>query len=301
MNNFTSFYGGLLCALVPVILPAQTIPPRDRDFLQTNGQYVIIDHNIMVETNSPLLTEEFIHFKWREHLLNQIARSKAPDAMDQFVAGSWVLARDYPNRISGYQNIMAAIGDFDYEGASAKAESLAHKFIASAAPENEKTWAKGFLTRLSARNKPVDIQFTAVDGRVVNLSEMRGKVVLVDFWGIKCGPCKAELPRVKEAWKKFHGQGLEIVGISCDTDQKELEMFVKDQNIPWPQYYDGRQQTDNKFTAAFGVDGIPHMFLVDKKGLLRFDNVRASDKYHAKNDTNSFEDKISALLAEPKT
>jgi peroxiredoxin len=271
----------------------------DKDFLQTNGQYVIIDHNIMVETNSPLLTEEFIQFKWREHLLNEIARSKAPDAMDQFVAGSWALAKDYPNHINGYQNIMATMENFDYEGASAKAESLAHEFISSAAPENEKTWARGFQNRLSARNKPVHIQFTAVDGRVVNLSEMRGKVVLVDFWGTKCGPCKAELPRVKEAWTKFHDRGLEIVGISCDTDQKELEKFVKDQNIPWPQYYDGHQQTDNKFAATFGVDGIPHMFLVDKKGLLRFDNVRASNKYHAKNDTVSFEDKISALLAEP--
>ena len=273
----------------------------DKDFLQTNGQYVIIDHNIMVETNSPLLTEEFIQFKWREHLLMQIELSKATNAMDQFVAGSWALAKDYPNHINGYQNIMGAMEDFDYEGAPAKAESLAREFISSAAPENEKTWARGFLNRLNGRNKPVEMQFTAVDGRAVDLADMRGKVVLVDFWGTKCGPCKAELPRVKEAWKKFHGQGLEIIGINCDTDQKELETYLKDQNIPWPQYYDGHQQTDNKFTAAFGVDGIPHMFLVDKKGLLRFDNVRASDKYHAKNDTVSFEDKISALLAEPNT
>jgi hypothetical protein len=50
--------------------------------------------------------------------------------------------------------------------------------------------------------------------------------------------------------------------------------------------------------VAFGVDGIPHMFLVDKKGLLRFDNVRARDDGHRKGDTTSFEDQISKLLAE---
>jgi hypothetical protein len=67
---------------------------------------------------------------------------------------------------------------------------------------------------------------------------------------------------------------------------------------PWPQNFDGKSQEDNKFTVEFGIDGIPHMFLVDKKGLLRFDNVRASDKYHPKGETISFEEMITKLLAE---
>jgi len=66
----------------------------------------------------------------------------------------------------------------------------------------------------------------------------------------------------------------------------------------WPQYFDSKQQDDNKFTVEFGVDGTPHMFLVDRQGVLRFDNVRASDKYHPKDDTTSFEEKIVRLLAE---
>ena len=127
---------------------------------------------------------------------------------------------------------------------------------------------------------------------------MRGKVILVDFWGTHCGPCVAELPRVKEAFERFHGQGFEVVGISCDTQRKELEEYVKQQGISWPQYFDGKQQSDNKFTVEFGIDGIPHMFLVDRKGFLRFDNVRARDGVHSYGDTTSFEEKISKLLAE---
>jgi hypothetical protein len=77
-----------------------------------------------------------------------------------------------------------------------------------------------------------------------------------------------------------------------------LTRFLEEKSYPWPQYFDGKQQDDNKFTTEFGIDGIPHMFLVDKKGLLRFDNVRAG-KFHPEGDMTSFEDKISMLLAEP--
>jgi peroxiredoxin len=107
-----------------------------------------------------------------------------------------------------------------------------------------------------------------------------------------------ELPRLKEAYEKFRGQGFEVIGVSCDTDKERLNKFLKERDISWPQYFDGKQQSDNKFTVEFGIDGIPHMFLVDKNGFLRFDNVRADDKYHPKDDTTSFEEKIAKLLAE---
>ena len=91
------------------------------------------------------------------------------------------------------------------------------------------------------------MQFMAVDGREVDLAELRGKVVLVDFWGTHCGPCVEELPRVKAAFEKFHAQGFEVIGISCDTDRKELEKYVKQHGISWPQYFDGKKQGDNEF------------------------------------------------------
>jgi peroxiredoxin len=102
---------------------------------------------------------------------------------------------------------------------------------------------------------------------------------------------------VKAAYDKFRGQGFEVIGISCDTDKEQLNKFLDEKGFPWPQYFDGKG-FGNKISQSFGIDGIPHMFLVDKKGLLRFDNVRASDKYHPKNDTTGFEEKISKLLAE---
>ena len=270
----------------------------DKNFVQTNGEFVKIG-GIMVKTNSPLNTDYFKQLMWREQQLLKIMDSDATNRIDRFVVGARQLIKDYPKEANGYQDLMGAMDAYQYDGARAKARALADELAAGSAPENFKLWAKGFLNRLDSSDKPIRMQFTAVDGREVDLSKMRGKVVLVDFWATTCGPCVAELPRVKAAYDRFHADGFDVIGISCDTDKTRLEGYVKQHGIVWPQDYDGKQQDDNKFAVEFGIDGIPHMFLVDKKGRLRFDNVRATDKYHAKGDTSSFEEKVSKLLAEP--
>ena len=269
----------------------------DKDFLKTNGDFVKIG-GILIKTNSPSNTDEFKQYMWRVHLLDQIMNSGTSNATDELVQGALRLIKDYPKEANGYQFIMAAAEDYEYEGRPEKARSSANELVEGPAPANYKAWAKGLLNRLDSSNQPVSMQFTAIDGREVDLAKMRGKVVLVDFWGTHCGPCVAELPRIKAAWDNFQARGFEVIGISCDTDRLELEKFITSNNIPWPQFFDGNQQEDNRFTVAFGVDGIPHMFLVDKRGLLRFDNVRARDDFHPKGDTTSLEEKIAKLLAE---
>ena len=290
---FTALASGRLLAQTAT----NAVVPMDKDFVKTNGEYVAIG-NIMVKTNSPLNTDEFKQFKWRQEQVMKIEMTGATNRTDLFVAAAWKLAKDYPERINGYQFLMAAMESYEYDGQPAKARALAKELMGSAAPEDIKHWTEGFLHRLDSANQPVAIKFTAVDGREVDLAQLRGRVVLVDFWATGCGPCRQELPRVKADYDLFHAQGFEVIGISCDTDKEQLNRFVKEKELPWPQYFDGQQQTKNKIAQAFGIDGIPHMFLVDKKGLLRFDNVRAREGVHSNGDATSFEEKISQLLAE---
>jgi thiol-disulfide isomerase/thioredoxin len=267
------------------------------DYVKTNGEYVTIGR-IMVKTNSPMNTEEFKQYHWRCDQVFKLMNSDATNATDLVAEGARALIKDYPDRPNGYQLIMSSIEDYEYLGQPDKARALADELVASSAPEKYKLWTKGFLNRVDSYDKPVVMQFTAVDGREVDLASMKGKVVLVDYWATTCVPCVAELPRVKAAYDKFHAQGFEVIGISCDTDKDALNKFLKEKGFSWPQYFDGKNQESNKFAQGFGIDGIPHMFLVDKKGLLSFDNVRASDSVHQKDDTTSFEEKISKLLAE---
>ncbi len=137
------------------------------------------------------------------------------------------------------------------------------------------------------KSKPLDLKFTALDAREVDLTKLRGKVVLVDFWATWCGPCMAELPNVLKAYEDLKEKGFEIIGISLDEEKAELEKTIKRRKITWPQYFDGTGW-DNKIAKRFGITAIPAMWLVNKKGIVVDMNVRGDLK-----------EKIEKLLAEP--
>jgi peroxiredoxin len=153
-------------------------------------------------------------------------------------------------------------------------------------PGPARNMALAALRKIQRLGTPVDLAFTALDGRQVKLAELKGKVVLLDFWATTCVPCVRDLPDLKQLYTKYNSQGLEIIGISLDADKKALTRFVEKEKIPWPQYYDPAGET-NRLAQQYGVAAIPVVWLVDRKGLLRQLDARQDQ-----------EQKVEALLKE---
>ncbi|HUB67076.1 MAG TPA: TlpA disulfide reductase family protein [Candidatus Methylacidiphilales bacterium] len=155
-------------------------------------------------------------------------------------------------------------------GNTARYQALVQKLASDPQPEiaamaQQELAAQKQLVDLKA--KPVDLKFTAVDGAAIDLAKMRGKVILIDFWATWCPPCREEVPDVVAAYKKYHDQGFEVVGISLDQNKDSLLAFTKQNGMTWPQYFDGKGW-DNAISKSFGIDAIPAMWLVDKKGMV---------------------------------
>ncbi|MGA3172085.1 MAG: TlpA disulfide reductase family protein [Chthoniobacteraceae bacterium] len=127
--------------------------------------------------------------------------------------------------------------------------------------------AQGEAATRDLAKKPLELQFTAVDGTKVDLAKMRGKVMLVDFWATWCAPCMEEVPDVVKVYNEFHGQGFDVVGISLDQDKNLVEAVTKAQGMTWPQYFDGKMW-DNEISSRYGISAIPTMWLLDKKGMV---------------------------------
>lgn len=123
--------------------------------------------------------------------------------------------------------------------------------------------------------EPFDLAFTAIDGREVDLKELRGKVVLIDFWATWCGPCIAELPNVKQVYSDYHDKGFEIIGVSLDAerDRQKFIDLVAAENVTWPQRFEGKAWKD-PLVATYTISGIPAMFLLDQDGMLVSTNAR---------------------------
>ncbi len=199
------------------------------------------------------------------------------------------IQKDFPDRPEVYGALLEIAQGIGGENGIA----ITKEVDASKAPDEFKKMAAGARAEILAEQKktervgkPLDLKFTAVDGRAVDVSAMKGKVVLIDFWATWCGPCIGELPNVLAAYERLHPKGFEIVGISFDQEKDTLESFVKKRGMGWAQYFDG-EGWGNKFGKEFGIRGIPSMWLIDKKGNLR--DLEARDGLTAK---------VEKLLAE---
>lgn len=109
-------------------------------------------------------------------------------------------------------------------------------------------------------------QFTLGDlnGNPVALADLRGKYVLIDFWASWCRPCRASMPGLKEIYAAYHDKGLEILGVSVDTDADAWKMAVEDDQLPWIHVNDIKKE--DSATEKYGVKAIPTMFLIDPEG-----------------------------------
>jgi thiol-disulfide isomerase/thioredoxin len=123
-------------------------------------------------------------------------------------------------------------------------------------------------TRYEHVGKPVDLKFTSVDGHEVDLAKLKGKVVFIDFWASWCGPCRVALPEIKKTYDEFHARGFEVIGVNLDDKEDAMRKVVKDFEMPWPIRYDG-EGMNGQIAAKFGITGIPSMWMIDKKGVVR--------------------------------
>ncbi len=129
----------------------------------------------------------------------------------------------------------------------------------------------------------MELSFTSLDGKDIDMEQYRGGVVLVDFWATWCVPCLRTLPGLKDLYAGYHDRGFEILGISLDEDREKLTSFLEKEEIAWPQQFDGKGW-ENELAASFGISAIPTTYLVGPDGVIV-----------AKNPTK---DELNAMLDE---
>jgi len=111
-----------------------------------------------------------------------------------------------------------------------------------------------------------DFTFLTLEGQKMSNATLRGKVVLLDFWGTWCGPCREAVPMLRTLEKEFSGQEFVLVGISDDDDEKAVRKFTQAQQMDWAEHVDA----SGDVMTAFKVESFPTFVVMDKDGVIRF-------------------------------
>lgn len=135
-----------------------------------------------------------------------------------------------------------------------------------------------------------DFSLIGFDGREVTLSELRGQVVVINFWASWCQPCRQEAAYLENTWRKYKDQGVVFIGVDYVDTEKEALAYIQEFDIT---YING-PDLQTRISQAYNIQGVPETFFVAKNGELR--GVHIGPLVPPQLD-----DKIEELLAEPYT
>jgi len=150
--------------------------------------------------------------------------------------------------------------------------------------------------RRARENYAPDFSFTSLQGEYISLDDLKGKVVLLDFWGTWCPPCVESVPELRNLHKRYSKDAaFVLIGISSDRDDVVWKDFTDKNRMIWPQYRDANRKIQN----AFNIRAYPTYIVIDHEGIVRYQSTgfgygRAADlesaiKKYIKNATQTAE------------
>lgn len=130
---------------------------------------------------------------------------------------------------------------------------------------------------LAVGNIAPDFTQNKIDGKPMKLSDLRGKVVLLDFWASWCGPCRRENPNVVTNYNKYKDKGFTVMSVSLDKDKNAWLAAIEKDGLTWENHVSDLKQWGNEVAKQYQVSGIPFTILIDKEGKIIATNVRGDD------------------------
>lgn len=161
---------------------------------------------------------------------------------------------------------------------------LAFGFILNEEPVKADRYAERIVkVGTNIGDQAPEINMTSPDGKTYKLSDLRGNLVLIDFWASWCGPCRRENPNVVRAYDKYQkakfksAKKFEIFSVSLDSNGDRWKTAIKQDGLSWDYHVSDLKGWNNVAAKTYGVNSIPMSFLVDENGIIVGKNLRGME------------------------
>ena len=114
--------------------------------------------------------------------------------------------------------------------------------------------------------KATDFTLKSRGGKNIKLSELRGQVVMINFWASWCGPCRQEMPLLEALHKKYSALGFTLLGVNVEQDSSKANAYLRDISVSFPILFDKK----NSVSKAYNISAMPSTVMVDRDGNLRY-------------------------------
>ncbi len=134
-----------------------------------------------------------------------------------------------------------------------------------------------------------DFTLKSRTGKNIKLSELRGQVVMINFWASWCGPCRQEMPLLEQIYQRYQPLGFTLLGVNVDEDRQAAQALLKEIPVTFPVLFD----SDNVVSEAYGLEAMPSTIMVDRDGQMRFVHIGYQPGFE-----DDYERQIKALMRE---
>lgn len=226
----------------------------------------------------------YVRFRQLTSQYNQAlqAGTDFPKVQKKWMAALRQYVEDYPRSEDAAEAMLQLGTNEEFAGEDEEAKKWYGQIVDGFPKSGLAQKAAGAIRRLDSVGQAIKLHGAGANGKPVDLSQFRKKVVLIHYWATWCEPCKGELSLIKEAVAKYGKDGFTVISISLDNRKEDLTGYLRKHPLPWSHIFE-EGGYDSRLASELGVITLPTMLLVDQDGKVVNRGINATELDHELN------------------